>query len=187
MKKGIIDERRIKMPPWIIGVTRIIPVNQASSSQNLFDVQYQMRLSDIYDLTSTRLIYYEQAMEHLQLLNYELSANPWFEYNRHDGYVYPIMRWNYDASVGDYLILEVYCALDPKETPQIWNDTWLKRYAIATVKVQWANVLRKYNNIQLAGGATLNADAIYNEGVQEKKELEEQMYNNLPPSAFYLG
>ena len=41
--------------------------------------------------------------------------------------------------------------------------------------------------IQLAGGATLNADAIYNEGVQEKKELEEQMYNNLPPSAFYLG
>ena len=187
VKKGIIDERRIKMPPWIIGVTRIIPVNQASSSQNLFDVQYQMRLSDIYDLTSTRLIYYEQAMEHLQLLNYELSANPWFEYNRHDGYVYPIMRWNYDASVGDYLILEVYRALDPKETPQIWNDTWLKRYAIATVKVQWANVLRKYNNIQLAGGATLNADAIYNEGVQEKKELEEQMYNNLPPSAFYLG
>ena len=175
------------MPPWIIGVTRIIPVNQASSSQNLFDVQYQMRLSDIYDLTSTRLIYYEQAMEHLQLLNYELSANPWFEYNRHDGYVYPIMRWNYDASVGDYPILAVYRALDPKETPQIWNDTWLKRYAIATVKVQWANVLRKYNNIQLAGGATLNADAIYNEGVQEKKELEEQMYNNLPPSAFYLG
>lgn len=185
--KGIIDERRIKMPPWIIGVTRIVPVNQASSSQNLFDVQYQMRLSDIYDLTSTRLIYYEQAMEHLQLLNFELSANPWFEYNRHDGYVYPVMRWNYDASVGDYLIFEAYRALDPKETPQIWNDTWLKKYAIAVVKRQWAMVLRKYSNIQLAGGATLNADAMYSDAQSEIEKLETELFNNLPPSAFFLG
>lgn len=187
LKKGIIDEKKIKMPPWVIGVTKIFPVNQATSSQNLFDVQYQMRLSDIYDLTSTSLIYYEQAMEHLQLLNFELTANPWFEYNRHDGYVYPVMRWGVDASVGDYLLLEVYRALDPRQVPQIWNDTWLKRYAIATVKAQWGSNLRKYNNIQLAGGATLNADAIYSEGVQERKDLEDQMMNCMPPSAFMVG
>lgn len=187
VKKGVYDEGKIKIPPWIIGVTRIIPINQASSSQNLFDVQYQMRLSDLYDLTSTNLIYYEQAMEHLQLLNFELTANPWFEYNRHDGYVYPIVRWGYDIDVGDYMLMEVYRALNPADIPAIWNDTWLKRYAIALVKRQFAQNMKKYQNIQLAGGATLNADAMYSEAQTDIEKLENELYSTLPPSAFFIG
>lgn len=187
VKKGIYDEGRIKMPPWIIGVTRIIPINQASSSQNLFDVQYQMRLSDLYDLTSTNLVYYEQAMEHLQLLNFELTANPWFEYNRHDGYVYPVVRWGYDLDVGDYLILEAYRALNPADVPAVWNDTWLKRYVIALVKKQWATNMRKFASIQLAGGVTLNADAMYSDAQADIEKLEGELYSNLPPSAFFIG
>ena len=112
--KGIIDERKFKVPDYVLGITRIIPANSATSSQNLFDVQYQLRLSDLYDLSSTSLIYYEQAMEHLDLLNFELSANPSFEFNQYDGYCYPICKWKIDFNVGDYIIMECYRALDPK-------------------------------------------------------------------------
>ena len=52
---------------------------------------------------------------------------------------------------------------------------------------QWAMVLRKYSNIQLAGGATLNADAMYSDAQSEIEKLETELFNNLPPSAFFLG
>ena len=185
--KGIIDDRRIKVPSWVLGVTKILPANTATSSQSLFDVQYQLRLSDIYDLTSTSLIYYEQAMQHLDLLNFELSSNPYFEFNRHEGYIYPICKWGIDFSVGQYMIVECYRSLDPRKAPMMWNDNWLKKYAIALVKRQWGTNLSKYQGIQLAGGITLNGDAIYQEAKADIQALEEQLINLLPPSAFFIG
>lgn len=189
IKRGIIDERKIKMPPWVIGVTKIQPFHHNSSSNDLLSVQAQVKMNifDIYDLTSTQLIYYEQMMEHLSLLNFELNANPSFEFNRHEGYVYPTCNWSIDVVEGDYMILQVYRLLDPKKVPELWNNTWLKRYAIALVKVQFANNLKKYGGIQLAGGVTLNGAEMYQEGIQEKKELEEELYRDLPPSAFFIG
>ena len=185
--KGVYDEQRIKVPNWVLGVTKILPANTATSSQSLFDVQYQLRLSDIYDLTSTSLIYYEQAMEHLDLLNFELSSNPYFEFNRHEGYIYPICKWGIDFTVGQYIIIECYRALDPRKAPMMWNDIWLKKYATALTKRQWGLNLSKFQGIQLAGGVTLNGDAIYQEAKLDIQTLEEQLMSMIPPSAFFIG
>jgi hypothetical protein len=50
---GSYDKRYIEIPDIVYGVIRILPFSQASSSKNLFDLQYQLRLNDLYDLTST--------------------------------------------------------------------------------------------------------------------------------------
>ena len=85
------------------------------------------------------------------------------------------------------MLMEVYRALNPADIPAIWNDTWLKRYAIALVKRQFAQNMKKYQNIQLAGGATLNADAMYSEAQTDIEKLENELYSTLPPSAFFIG
>ena len=185
--KGIYDEKKFKVPSYVLGITKILPANTATSSQDLFDVQYQLRLSDIYDLTSTSLIYYEQAMQHLDLLSFELNANPYFEFNRHEGYVYPICKWGVDFHVGDNMILEAYRALDPRTASMMWNDNWLKKYTIALVKRQWATNLKKYSGIQLAGGVTLNGAELYQEAITEIQALETELMSLLPPSAFFIG
>ena len=187
--RGIIDERKIKMPSWVLGVTRIQPFHHTNSSNDLLSVQAQVKMNifDIYDLTSTQLIYYEQMMEHLQLLNFELNTNPSFDFNRHEGYVYPMCTWGVDVIEGDYIILEVYRMLDPSQVPEAFNNTWLKRYAICLCKKQWSNNLKKYGGIQLAGGVTLNGSEMYQEAIQEQKELEDELKMELPPSAFLIG
>ena len=184
---GIYDDKRIKVPDWVLGVIKILPANTATSSQSLFDAQYQLRLNDMYDLTSTSLIYYEQAMQHLDLLNYELSANPSFEFNRHEGYIYPNCKWGVDFCVGDYMIIEAFRALSPAIAGKLWNDMWLKKYAIALVKRQWGQNLRKYSGIQLPGGVTFNGVEILQEAQQEISTLEEQIVALAPPSAFFIG
>ena len=185
--KGIVDEQRIKMPDWILGVVRIIPFSQAMSSQNLFDLQFQIRLNDFQNLTSQSLIYYEQAMEHISLLNWELTAKPNFEFNQYEGYVYPQCNWEYDLSVGDYMIFDCYRALDPKTATKMWMEPWFKGYALALAKKQYAQNLKKYQGVQLPGGITLNGSEMYQEAIQEIDKLEQQLQSLYPVGCFQIG
>lgn len=185
--KGIVDEQRIKMPEWILGVVRIIPFSQAMSSQNLFDLQYQIRLNDFQNLTSQSLIYYEQAMEHISLLNWELTAKPNFEFNQYEGYVYPQCNWEYDIDVGDYIIFDCYRALDPKTATRMWMEPWFKQYSVALAKKQYAQNLKKYQGVQLPGGITLNGSEMYQEAIQEIDKLEQQLQSLYPVGCFQIG
>lgn len=186
-KLGIFDTHKIEIPDYILGVIRIVDVNSSSNSKNLFDYQYQMKMYNLWDLANTSMINYTMTMKHLDLMNFVLNTNPQFEFNRHDGNVYPVMKWGYDVNPGDYLLLECYRMVDPSKSPKAWNDTWLKRYTVALVKRQWGANLRKWSGIQLAGGVTLNGAEIYQEAVQEAQALEDELKANLPVTCFMIG
>jgi len=84
---------------------------------------------------------------------------------------------------GNYLVIDCYRALDPDEWNQVWNDSFIKRYATALMKRQWGQNLIKYNNVQLPGGITLNGRQIWEDGDAEVKDLEARMLTDysLPP------
>lgn len=187
--KGIIDEHKIKMPDWVVGVVNIVPSSQALSSQNLFDLQYQLRLNDFNatQLTTQSLIYFEQAMEHIDLLNWELTAKPNFDFNQYDGYLYPHTNWGYDFCAGDYMIIECYRTVALDGASKFFNEPWLKKYSVALVRKQWASNLRKYSNVQLPGGVTFNSDQMYQEAVAEIEKLEQELQGFSWPSAFMIG
>jgi hypothetical protein len=97
-----------------------------------------------------------------------------------------IVQINSDTS------LNVYSAFTSTATGQtisksgisdVWNDRFLKRYAIALIKKQWGNNLKKFAGIQMPGGVMLNGQAIYDEAVVEIQKIEEdiQSLNVLPP------
>ncbi len=187
---GIIDDHRIKVPDWIIGVTDIIQYGQDSSSENLFDLQYQIRLNDFlaYDTFHTGdLAYFEQAMEHIDLLNFELNPKIYFQFSQYEGYLYPTVRWGFDFEVGQYMIIECIRALDPSKASMIWNDPWLKKYAVALAKKQWGTNLSKFNNIQLPGGISYSGAEILSQANQEIDKLDEQLLNFFPVSTFRMA
>ena len=82
-----------------------------------------------------------------------------------------------------YLLIDCNRALDPGSWSQVYNDSFLKRYATALMKRQWGANLIKYNNVQLPGGITLNGRQIWEDGNNEVKELESKMISDysLPP------
>ena len=71
-------------------------------------------------------------------------------------------------------------------TSDVWNDRFLKKYATALIKRQWGNNLKKFSGIQMPGGVTLNGQQIYDEAIQEIKEMEDEMYmmGSLPSEIF---
>ena len=184
---GNYDNRRIALPDTVYGVTRVIPFNAASSSKNLFDLQYQLRLNDLYDLTSTSIIYYKTVMSHISLLNLELNGYPLYRFNRMQGNLYLDVNWDAAFSMGDYIMIECYRALDPTQWTKVWNEPWLRKYVTALFKRQWATNIKKFGNIQLPGGVTLKGDELYAEAKEEIRELEDEMLNKSAPLEFFLG
>jgi len=70
----------------------------------------------------------------------------------------------------------------------VWNDRWLKAYATAKIKYNWGSNLKKFGNVQMPGGVTLNGKEIYNEAVEEIDKLEEEIRNlNLLPLEINIG
>ena len=183
-----INNTYITMPDYIYGVTRVFPVaSGTSTSKSIFDLQYQLRLNDLYDLTSTSVIYYTQVMSHLSLLDLTLNGHPLYRFNRLGSKLYIDTVWKDKMQVGNYILVECYRALDPNDSPKLYNDVWLKHYTTALIKKQWAVNVKKFQGLQLPGGVSIDGDGLYREASDEIKDLEDEMMNKSAPLDWYMG
>lgn len=183
-----ITNKYIPMSPMVFGVSRVLPIAYgAANSKNLFDLQYQLRLNDLYDLTSTSVIYYTTVMQHLSLLDLMLNGHIMWRFNRFQDRMYLDIDWNNDVKPGTYVIVECYRALDPNEYTRLWGEPWLKHYTTALFKKAWGTNLKKFSGMQLPGGVTIDGDKMYDEAVNEMKDLEDDLMNKAAPLDFFLG
>lgn len=177
----------IPVGPLVYGVTQILPLAGTSNSKNMFDIQYQLRLNDLYDLTATSIIYYKTVMNHLDLLDFTLNGKIQFRFNRMQQKIYLDMNWEQNVNIGDWIVVECYAIIDPEVYTSVWNDGWLKLYVTALFKRQWATNLKKFSGLQLPGGVTLDGDKLYAEAIQEIKDLEDDLRNKSAPLEFIMG
>ena len=172
-----ISSKSITMPDNVIGVTRVFPVSSSSINStgtqnfNIFDINYQIRLNELYDFTSADYVYYELANEHITTLQMLFFGDTPIVYNRYTNILYPSFNWGQNVIAGSWILIESYQTLDPTGT-LFWNDVWLKKYATACIKEQWGYNLKKMSGVQLPGGITLNGQIIFDEATKEKADLE---------------
>ena len=186
---GNIDKQYIELDDSIIGVVRILPFSNVSTGQAyMWDIRYQLRLNDMFDLLSTSMIYYQQVKAHLDLIDMVLVGSKSFRFQRHQNRMYIDMNWSTDVTTGDYVIIECYKILDPALWTDVYNDRFLKRYATALIKQQWGNNLKKFEGIQMPGGITLNGQKIFDEATVEIEQLEVEMQDTyVEPPNFMVG
>ena len=159
-----------------VGITRIFPISDSQATINMFDLRYQLRLNELYDFTSASYVNYTLTQQHLRSLEIMFTGETPIRFQRHMKRLYIDWAWgSSQAPVGTVVVAECYKAIDPNVFGRAWNDRWLKEYATALIKRSWGSNLKKFNNLQLPGGVTLNGDTIYNEAVTEIKALEEEM------------
>jgi len=96
--------------------------------------------------------------------------------------------WGEDLKENDYVIVDAYRIVDPDTHTDVYNDMFLKRYAVALIKKQWGANLIKFEGMQLPGGVTLNGRQLYDDAVTEIAAVEEQMQlkYEMPPD-FFMG
>ena len=175
----------------VTGVIRVLPFGDAGSSRastNIFDVVYQFRLNDMYNLLSSDVIYYQQVKQHLQLLDDMFAGSRTFTFNRKKDSIHLDVDMDTTFDDGDYVVFEVYRALDPETYTEIYNDMFLRRYVTSLIKRQWGENMKKFGGMQLPGGVTLNGQVIFDEALAEITELEKEMQSRYElPVDFMVG
>ena len=163
----------------IVGVTRIFPVSDSQATINMFDLRYQLRLNELYDFTSASYINYTLTMQHLRSLEILFTGEVPIRFQRHMHKLFIDWAWGAsEAPVGTIVVAECYAMINPDVYNAVWDDRWLKRYATALIKRNWGDNLKKFQGVQLLGGVTLNGDKIYEDAVEEIKQLEQEMESN---------
>jgi len=185
---GNYDNKYITLTDAVIGVERIIQLSNRTQAMGMFDVRYQLMLNNIQSFTNTDIQYYSMLKTELQLINDLLTGQKPIRFNRHMNRLFVDMDWTADINIGDYIIVEGWSTLDPDTYTDVYSDGWLKKYATALIKQQWGTNLKKFEGVQLPGGVTLNGQIIYNEAVEEIKELKEEAQNMYQlPTDFFTG
>ena len=160
----------IPMPSSVVSVIQIFPFDDQTTN-NMFDIRYQLRLNDLYDFSSTSIIQYQMTMQQLDLLSHVLVGEVPIRFNQHQNRLYLDMDWE-QMTVDEYLIIECYRKIDPATYTDIFDDIYLKRYATALIKKQWGANLSKFNGVATLGGVTMNGEQIYSQAIEDIDKLE---------------
>lgn len=173
---GDIENGYIPVSLAVTGVTKVFPYGLASgSSNNQFSIQYQIRLEDIYALQSSEVSDYTRMREHLSTLDFLLTGEKQFRFNKKQGRIYIDTDWKNEMRPGQYILVECFRVLDPVQYGSMFNDRMLKKLATAYVKKQWGSNMKLHSGIQLPGGVTISGQAIFDEAMQEIKEIEQEI------------
>ena len=187
---GDIENGYITTPELVQDVLDVFPIEEATTSTNMFDIKYQMHLNDIYSLGFLgSLSEYVMTQQWLSLLDMVIDdSTKHLSFDKHKDQLRIDMDWNKEVDRDDYLIVECNRVIDPDTYTEVYNDYFLKRYATALIKRQWGTNLLKFEGMQMPGGVTFNGRQLFDDANEEILKLEEECRLNWEqPVDFYTG
>jgi hypothetical protein len=180
----------IEVPDHVIGISKVFGVSSNWIRNDLFGLSNQYFLMDVFSFSSGfafgnfDMTNYYMIRQYFETMDMIVNTGALVEYrfNKRQDRLYldiDVAR----IQEGNYLLIDCHRALNPEEWTQVYNDSFVKRYATALMKRQWGQNLIKYNNVQLPGGITLNGRQIWEDGENEVNQLEADMplKYTLPP------
>ena len=149
-------------------------IGDATSTNNLFNIRYQIALNDLYDLSRYDLVPFYMNFQNIRFIEEILVGRQPLRYNRHVNKLHIDMDWE-KVNVGDFIVAHVYNKVDPDTYTDVWADRWLIRYTTCLFKESWGQNLSKFTGMQLPGGVQFNGGEILSQALTEKSQLEQEM------------
>ena len=89
-----IDNRYITVTNSnIIGIIDMFDIGDATSTNNLFNIRYQIALNDLYDLSRYDLVPFYQNFQNIRMIEEILVGRQPLRYNRHVNKLHIDMDW----------------------------------------------------------------------------------------------
>ena len=174
----------IPIPDHVVGITKVFGLVSNSIRSNLFGVEYQLFLNDLYAFGSLDILNYYMNKQYLETLDMVLNNGSYqqFRYTMRRDRLYLDVDKDF-LQTGTNILVECHRLIDPTDATEMYNDMFVKKYATALMKKMWGMNLIKYNNVQLPGGVTLNGREIYTDALAEIEKIESEVLSKyaIPP------
>ena len=183
---GDIDRHYLPLGDDIIAISHLLKLDTGYPGAGMWNVKYQFYLNNLPHLISTDIISYDMFRRHLSLLDFELNAQPRFDFNQITGRLNINTDWGNQIKIDDTVVVKAWKALNPSDYPKVYSNYFVREYAYLLFKMQWGNNLKKYDGVALMGGVTLNGQKIYDEAVTEMEKLEVRLQKEFQTSMGYI-
>ena len=172
----------LQLPDHVLGVEKVFKMDQSTISSGLFNIKYQIFLNDLYYYGALDLMNYAMVKTYLEDLSRLITPDVQLRFNKRQHRLYMDIDWE-QVSNDSFLIIDCYRLVDPASASDVYNDWWLKRYLVATIKKQWGQNLMKFQGVMLPGGVSLNGRQIFDDAVREIEQIEYELKTEyeLPP------
>ena len=174
----------LPIPDHIVGVSKVFGMVGNSIRSNLFGIEYQIFLNDLYAFGSLDILNYFMTKQYLETLDMVLNNGSFqqFRYTMRRDRLYLDIDKDF-LQEGQWLLIEAHRLINPNDATEMYNDMFVKRYATALMKKQWGQNLIKYNNVQLPGGISLNGRQLYEDAIGEIATIESEVLSKyaIPP------
>lgn len=100
-----------------------------------------------------------------------------------------ILRLYPEPGKNERFIGVVGCYVE-KPIKDVIMERWIYQYALALSKITVGNVRGKFTSVTQFGGGTINYSDLLNQGLEEKKQLEDEIMNKhgeVAPIKFFVG
>jgi hypothetical protein len=176
ISKGNIENGYLDTNSLITDVVRVMPIRDAVTSVDMFDIRYQIHLNDLHSVGFMgSLTDYVMSRQFLSLLDEIIdNDNKQHSWDKHKSQLRIDMDWDVEVAIDDYLVIECYRIIDPDTYTAVYNDYFLKRYATALIKRQWGSNLIKFEGMVMPGGVTFNGRQMFDDANEEILKLEEE-------------
>jgi hypothetical protein len=184
-----MSNQYLSLPDPVFSVTKVLnPSTIFNSTETLYNFQYQIMQGEMTRIIGSGGVNYMYGvLNYMSNLDFVLRKEKIFRFHRRINRVYLDTNWGVDIKQGDWVVLEVYKAVDPEVATEVYNDPWLKKYATALVKRMWGTNLKKFTGMTLPGGITYNGQQIYDEAVETIEKLETEATNTSAPLSIFVG
>ena len=99
----------ITIPEAVIGIINIFDVGDSFSTNNLFNIRYQIALNDLFAFNYGPFAPYYMALQNVALAEELFVGRQSLRYNRHVNRLYIDMDWEAKIATGEYIIVEAIC------------------------------------------------------------------------------
>jgi hypothetical protein len=175
----------IQVPDSVIGIEKVFRFDTSSISGGMFSIKYQLFLNDLYYFNSVELLQYAMVKSYLEDIDFLLTTDKQIRFNKRQNRMYLDIDWA-SQTVGNFLVIDCYRALDPSSFTKVYNDSFMKKYLTALMKKQWGQNLIKFRGVKLPGGIELNGRELYEDAQRELEDIKQRMTMEyeLPPYDF---
>lgn len=193
-----IDNGYLQLPDTVFGVTNILSKRTAGGvfDSGIFNVQFQIHQSDYFHRSGIfsfagQMTDYYLVKRHISLMDFMLNGPDNFDFNRKTGKLF--IHGSSPLQLSEKIMFKGYTLFerDSNGDPiyaNIWNDEWMKKYAVELIRQQWGQNLSKYSGVQLPGGITFNGMEMWMNATDNLAKLEDELKNNLQePCDFFMG
>lgn len=190
-----VANKYIPIPRYIDAVVEVLSKGMSIHDLSFMTAEYQMTRETFLAaqrFNNISLLDFVTLKQRLYNTEQIISQPKGFEFVRYQRRLIPY--FNYQE--GTIIALRVYENVDPEGADvgktdvipanDLWDDEVLKELAVAECKQIWGNILKKFGQVVLPGGVTLDGQKIFDEGKEEFDKITNNMlYSN--PVDFFMG